>query len=44
MDFFYKLEIKFGGDIVSDYLGFIILSPVSSTELQVGNRKCTISI
>lgn len=42
--FFYKLEIKFSEDILSDYLGLIILSPVSSTELQVGNHKCTITM
>lgn len=41
---FYKLEIKFSGDMMSDYLGFIILSPVSSIELQVGNHKCTFSM
>lgn len=40
--FLYKLEIKFSEAILSDYLGLITLSPVSSTELKVGNHKCTI--
>lgn len=44
MGFFYKLEIKFCEDVLSAYLGLITLSPVSSTELQVGNHKCTITV
>lgn len=42
--FFYKQEIKFSEDILSDYVELIALSSVSATELQVGNHKRTVTM